>query len=80
MSGAERLAVAMNGDIARKQCHAHMHIGKLLDRKETEAGFYIEGPAELPAIADGTGLWFHPSGTGLHVHEGEQINETVLMR
>jgi hypothetical protein len=73
-------AVAMNGDIARKQCHAHVHIGRLLDEKETDAGIYIEGPASLPAIDDGAGLWFHPAGSRLHVHAGAQINETVLMR
>ncbi len=73
-------AIAMNGDVARRQCHAHVHIGKLLEGKETETGVYIEGPARLPAISDGTGVWFHPAGTRLHVHTGEQIMETVLMR
>ena len=73
-------AVALNGDIARRQCHAHIHVGKLLEGKETETGVTIDGPAQLPAISDGTGLWFHPAGNRLHVHTGEQINETVLMR
>jgi diadenosine tetraphosphate (Ap4A) HIT family hydrolase len=73
-------AVAMNGDIARKQCHAHVHVGKLLEGKETESGIYVNGPDQLPAISDGTGIWFHPVGKQLHVHTGEQINETVLMR
>lgn len=72
--------IAMNGDIARNQCHAHAHIGKLLDGKETETGIYIDTPDQLPAISDGTGLWFHPVGKRLHVHLGEQITETVLMR
>jgi diadenosine tetraphosphate (Ap4A) HIT family hydrolase len=73
-------AVAMNGDIARRQCHAHVHVGKLLDGMESGDGIYVDGPEQLPAIADGTGLWFHPAGSRLHVHAGEQINETVLMR
>lgn len=73
-------AVAMNGDIARKQCHQHIHVGKLLDGKETDTGFYIDKPEQLPAISDGTGLWFHPVGKRLHVHPGDQITETVLMR
>jgi len=73
-------AVAMNGDIARRQCHAHIHVGKLLEGKETETGVFIDNPSRLPAISDGTGLWFHPVGNRLHVHTGEQINETVLMR
>jgi hypothetical protein len=75
--------IAMNGDMARRQCHAHIHIGKLLDEKkaaDADTGKFIDGPAELPAISDGTGLWFHPLGTRLHLHQGEQVNETVLMR
>ena len=73
-------AIAMNGDIARRQCHQHVHVGKLLDGKETDAGVYIDSPTQLPVISDGTGLWFHPAGKRLHVHSGEQINETVLLR
>jgi hypothetical protein len=72
--------VAMNGDIARRQCHAHVHVGKLLGDKENDNGYYIEDASQLPAIADGTGLWFHPVGGRLHVHIGEQITESVLMR
>jgi hypothetical protein len=83
-------AVAMNGDISRTQCHLHVHIGKLLEGQEPgeekpeaakrAAGVYVDGPAELPALADGTGLWFHPAGNRLHVHAGEQTTETVLLR
>ena len=72
--------VAMNGDTARRQCHAHVHIGKLLEGKENDNGVYVESAAQLPAISDGTGLWFHPLNGKLHVHAGEQITETVLMR
>lgn len=73
-------AVAMNGDIARRQCHAHVHVGKLLDNKETDTGYYVDGASQLPVISDGTGLWFHPVGGRLHVHIGEQVNESVLLR
>jgi CDP-diacylglycerol pyrophosphatase len=76
----DRWAVAMNGDIARRQCHLHVHVGKLLDGKELDNGYYVDGAAQLPAPSDGTGLWFHPSGKRLHVHTGEQITESVLMR
>jgi diadenosine tetraphosphate (Ap4A) HIT family hydrolase len=72
--------VAMNGDIARRQCHAHVHVGKLLEGKETDNGYYVDGASQLPVIFDGTGLWFHPVGGRLHVHIGEQVTETVLMR
>jgi hypothetical protein len=82
--GPNAWAIAMNGDIARRQCHAHVHIGKLLDEKKSaeieQAGFYLDSPAGLPAISDGTGLWFHPVGNQLHVHLGDQTNETVLIR
>jgi diadenosine tetraphosphate (Ap4A) HIT family hydrolase len=73
-------AIAMNGDIARRQCHAHVHIGKLLEGKEDDKGVYIDGPAQLPALNDGTGLWFHPVNGKLHVHTGEQATELVLMK
>jgi hypothetical protein len=79
-------AVALNGDMARSQCHQHVHIGKLLDidklldSNETGTAIYVDGPSQLPVIADGAGLWFHPAGARLHVHTGVQIDETVLMR
>ena len=72
--------IAMNSDIARRQCHAHVHIGRLLEERETDSGIYISSLAELPAIADGSGLWFHPAGKRFHVHTAENITETVLMR
>jgi hypothetical protein len=80
--------VAMNGDVSRSQCHLHLHIGKLLENQEPEnspdskrsVGVYITSLAELPAIADGTGLWLHPEGNRFHLHLGEQATETVLVR
>jgi hypothetical protein len=82
--GPNDWAIAMNGDIARRQCHAHVHIGKLLDEKKSaeieQAGVFLDGPANLPAISDGAGLWFHSIGNRLHVHLGDQTTETVLMR
>lgn len=73
-------AVAMNSDFRRMQCHEHVHIGKLLDGQETTSGVYVDGPAQLPVVTDGTGLWFHPAGNRLHVHTGEQAAEFVLMK
>ena len=73
-------AIAMNGDIARRQCHAHVHIGKLIEERETDSATFVDRLQDLPAVSDGTGLWFHPVGAKLHVHTGEQITETVLMR
>jgi hypothetical protein len=74
--------LAINGDKVRTQCHAHIHIGKLLapDLIETEKLVVVDGPADIPAPKDGTGLWIHPAGKRLHVHLGEHTCETVLVR
>lgn len=73
-------AIAMNGELSRTQCHPHVHIGRLLDGNENQDGIYVDKPEDIPVPAEGAGLWFHPVGKRLHVHEGAQINETVLMR
>src|SRR5712692_8239443 len=48
----DQWGLAVNGDEKRTQCHAHIHIGKLLDAAEptgfTEAG----GPAGIPIPKD----------------------------
>ena len=73
--------LAYNGDQARTQCHAHIHIGKLLQGVETDNFVVVAGPAKIPVPKEGTGLWVHPiEGGKLHVHLGEQICETVLLR
>ncbi len=73
-------AVAYNGDLVRTQCHTHIHIGKLLPG--VEAGEFIEvgSAAQIPAPKV-DGFWIHPAANGrMHVHTGEQITETVLLR
>jgi len=72
--------LAVNGNDSRTQCHAHIHIGKLLEGVETANFVLVKGPADIPVIADGGGFWIHPDGNGLHVHTGEEITETVLVR
>jgi diadenosine tetraphosphate (Ap4A) HIT family hydrolase len=76
----DQWGLAVNGDERRTQCHAHIHIGKLLDGVETPNFVEIAGPAEIPIPTDGTGFWVHPVGGRLHVHTGEQVTEFVLMR
>ena len=76
----DQWGLAMNGELNRTQCHGHIHIGKLLDNVETDSFAVVKGPAEIPVPPDGAGLWVHPAGDSLHVHSGEQITETVLMR
>ena len=72
--------LALNGDGSRTQCHLHIHIGKLLRGVESGTVVVVNGPAQIPAPRDGTGLWIHPYGRKLHVHVGEQVAETVLLR
>jgi hypothetical protein len=72
--------LAVNGQNARTQCHAHIHIGKLLKGVETGRFVVVNGPAQIPVPEDGSGLWVHPEGARLHVHLAEQITETVLLR
>ncbi len=72
--------LAFNGDLVRTQCHAHVHIGKLLQGVESGKKIVVSGPSKIPVPKDGTGLWIHPHGRKLHVHLGEQTCETVLLR
>jgi hypothetical protein len=72
--------LAFNGDSMRTQCQPHVHIGKLLKGVETNRFVVVSRPAEIPLPAEGTGLWIHPQGKQLHVHVGEQLTETVLLR
>jgi CDP-diacylglycerol pyrophosphatase len=73
-------ALAINGDLARTQCHTHIHIGRLVPGVEIDGYIVVNSPAEIPQPTDGTGLWVHPAGNQLHVHTGEQITEAVLLR
>jgi diadenosine tetraphosphate (Ap4A) HIT family hydrolase len=76
----DQWGLAVNGVERRTQCHAHIHIGKLLDNAETPNFVVVDGPADIPIPTDGTGFWVHPVGGKLHVHSGEQATEFVLMR
>ena len=72
--------LAFNGDHVRTQCHTHIHIGRLLPGIETENFIVVDNPAAIPP-PDDNGYWIHPIANGkLHVHRGEQITETVLLR
>jgi hypothetical protein len=72
--------LAMNGLERRTQCHAHIHIGKLLDGVENDRFVVADGPADIPVPRDGTGVWVHPVGNKLHAHLGDQAAELVLER
>jgi hypothetical protein len=76
----DQWGLAYNSDSMRTQCQPHLHIGKLLPGVETGKFVVVSGPGRIPVPADGTGLWVHPRGANLHVHLGEQLTETVLLR
>jgi diadenosine tetraphosphate (Ap4A) HIT family hydrolase len=73
--------IAYNGEERRTQCHAHVHIGKLIDDAETGHDFVVvSSPEEIQVPTDGSGLWLHEVDGKIHVHAGAQVNETVLVR
>lgn len=72
--------LAINGDELRTQCQPHVHIGKLLRAAESEGFKVVDGPAQIPVPGDGEGLWVHQKEGKLHVHTGEDLTETVLLR
>jgi hypothetical protein len=77
----DKWGLAVNGAETRTQCHAHIHIGRLLEGLETSEFIEVDGPQQIPVPrGTGEGLWVHPVGAKLHVHRGELITETVLLR
>ncbi len=72
-------ALALNGPQVVTQCHLHVHIGHLMEGVETDNFVTVTKPEEIP-VPKGEGLWIHPQGNLFHVHLGEQITETVLLR
>lgn len=71
--------IAYNGAGARTQCHTHLHIGKFIPAAENSRFITVNHPSQIPAPKN-VGLWIHPVDKKLHVHAGEQITETVLLR
>lgn len=72
--------VAFNGDEVRTQCQPHLHIGKLIEGVETPNFIVVSSPAEIPVPPEGEGIWVHAYGDKLHVHTGELLTESVLLR
>jgi diadenosine tetraphosphate (Ap4A) HIT family hydrolase len=75
----DRWGIAYNGDNVRTQCHVHIHIGRLIEGVEAGEFLVVDGPAQIPTPG-ADGYWIHPVNGKLHVHTGEQICETVLLR
>ncbi len=92
----DQWGLAINGDGVRTQCHAHVHIGKLLERTANDDLLLnaegspspgsrpkiVKGPAKIPPPRKGEALWIHPHGKKLHVHIEDRslATEFVLLR
>jgi diadenosine tetraphosphate (Ap4A) HIT family hydrolase len=72
--------IAYNAPSVQTQCHVHVHIGKLIQGVETTNFITVTKIEDIPIPAPGEGIWIHPQGNLFHVHSGEQITETVLLR
>lgn len=71
--------LAYNGWKVRTQCHLHLHMGRFIRAAENSNYKIVRRIEDLPAPSDG-GVWIHPVAGGFHVHTGEQIMETALVR
>jgi len=71
--------MAYNGIEVRTQCHLHVHVGRFVTVAENKDFKFVKRPQDFPAPV-GKGLWIHPVPGGFHVHAGEQITESVLVR
>ena len=78
--GDQDWGIAYNGAEVRTQCHAHLHIGKFLKAAENNRKVITVRRAEEIPTPKNEGIYVHPVANGLHVHLGEQITETALMR
>ena len=72
--------VAYNAPALQTQCHVHLHIGKWMPAVENSKFITVERIEDIPAPPKGVGFWIHPVGKTLHVHIGDEIAETVLVR
>jgi hypothetical protein len=75
----DQWGLAYNGDQVRTQCHAHIHIGKLLQGLAPGKTMIVSREEDIP-VQRGDGWLIEPHGKDLLVHYGEIITETVLLR
>jgi hypothetical protein len=76
----DRWGVAYNSEKFRTQCHAHIHIGKLLEGLAPGKFYDVDRPDQVRVPLDGSGVWVHGVGSRIRVHYGEGITETALLR
>jgi diadenosine tetraphosphate (Ap4A) HIT family hydrolase len=77
--GEDDWGVAYNGDKVRTQCHLHVHAGKFIPAAENSKFKLVRRVEDFPAPSEG-GILIHPVKNGFHVHTGEDIMETALVR
>ena len=73
-------AIAYNTPELQTQCHVHVHIGKWMPAVENAQFITVQRIEDVPVPPKGEGFWVHPAGNVLHVHTGDEIAETVLVR
>ena len=73
-------AIAYNAPEVQTQCHVHVHIGKWMPAVENAEFTTVQRIEDVPVPPKGEGFWVHPVGNAIHVHMGELITETVLLR
>jgi len=77
----DQWGVAYNGVERRTQCHAHIHIGKLVPNAETGQDYMvINNVADIFVPPDGSGFWIHSVNGKIHEHPGAQVTEFILER
>jgi diadenosine tetraphosphate (Ap4A) HIT family hydrolase len=73
-------AIAYNAPEVQTQCHVHLHIGKWMPAVANKQFITVQRIDDVPVPPKGEGFWIHPAGNVLHVHTGDIITETVLVR
>lgn len=73
-------AIAYNAPEVQTQCHVHIHIGKWMPAVENTHFTTVQRIEDVAVPPNGEGFWVHAAGNVLHVHAGELITETVLLR
>jgi diadenosine tetraphosphate (Ap4A) HIT family hydrolase len=71
--------LAYNGAKVRTQCHLHIHLGRFIRAAENSKFKLVRRMEDFPAPEEG-GVFIHPVPGGFHVHTGENITETALVR
>ena len=71
--------IAYNSWHVRTQCHLHLHVGRFIRASENSKYKLVRRPEDFPAPVD-VGVMIHPVPGGYHVHSGERIMETMLLR